>query len=531
MGLLGLFFNRWFLKLVLLIVVAFLVLQVLGGFVSFASGLGPISLFLLSLFMALVFAALLARFERFRFLSGLAKLLCFAVLPSLLVLEALDSISVPSSLAILLKFIVPPLPYVAYFAYTKRFWVSSEPSSSHSIRRHYRRLSKNDLTPKGIESGHIVFGAGRSGFRVLKFIEIKGQRIRSATKDAAFESTHREAVKILSSQLSMAKKLCIEISYEVYFEDGGPRTILAAVNESRDYRRCRSNTDEFTKIITQQARLNQPVALFAGEVSESSNAERVLMMPTFTTLETLGRIDNDDSNARLILNSDPDRTARLRMMHLSHLPSVGRSDGVRLLDQLLRVALAHNRTCNFACIFHVKPLPDSALKKEIRRVEEAYQSAMVQVIEGVSSGVHNGKDLAKGLLVEHGNKMTGATRSLNEVKNMLRRLKDAENSGYFGVDMALIGEPATVENISRQLKMKMLSRAPDTKMHIDRLPPGALRATIRRDSAIRSDRLNGREVISLLTPSEETFGHRIAESSSNLMNALDACLVEKTASQ
>jgi hypothetical protein len=531
MGLLGLFFNRWFLKLILLIVVAFFVLQVLGGFVSFASGLGSILPFPLALFMMSAFAALLTRFERFRFLSGMARLLCFAVLPSLLILEALNSISVPSSFAILLKFVILPLPYVAYFAYTKRFWVLSEPSSSQSIRRCYHRLSKKDLTPKGVESGHIVFGAGPRGFRVLKFIEIKGQRLRPRTKDAAFENTHCEVAKILSSQLSTAKKLSIEISYEVYFEEGRPRTILAVANEGRDYRRCRSNIDEFTKIISQQARLNQLTALFATQVNESRDAVRVLMMPTFTTLETLERIDNDDSNARLILNSDPERTAKLRMMHLFHLPSVDRSNGVRLLDQLLGVALAHNQICNFACILHVKPLPDSALKKEIRRVEEAYQSAMVQVIEDVSSGVHSGKDLAKGLLVEHGNKITDATRLVNEVKNMLQRLRDAENSGYFGVDIALIGEPATVENISRQLKTKMLSRAPDAKMRIDRLPPTALRAAIRRDSTIRSDRLNGLEVISLLTPSEETSGHRIAESGSTSMNALDACLVERTASR
>jgi hypothetical protein len=530
MGLLGIFFNRWFLKIILIIAAIFILLQALQGFFSFTTRLETIQLAALAVIVLAAFAALSARSERFKSLSGLTKFLGFAVVPSVPLFEATTVILPPSSLASITAFTIAALPYIAYFAYREGISNWSNPASPRSIRRRCRKLTMSSLSPKGIETGHVAFGAGRRGLRTLRFIEIKNQELQTTGPHTAFEVTHCKTLKALSAIVTVAKKLRVEFSYELHWENGTPHILVAAISEGRDYGGCRSLVDEFTRILTQHLRLNHAKTPSVTQVADSTKAEKILMIPLFLDPANSPGIESDDRNIMLTSNTDQDRRTRLRIMRVSDLPRIWESTGVSLLNELLRIVAANSQARNLFSALHVKPFPDSYLKRDTRKLEEAYHSAMARIIE-VNTKVHIEKSLAMSLLIEHDKDAANAISSANEAKNRLQLLRDAESSGYFGVSMILIGEPAIVESIKRQLKTKLSSLSPDLQARIERLPPTAFQAAIRRDPLILSDRLGGHELTMLLTAPEFTPEKKTDRSAPAPGNTFDSSAIEESVSQ
>ena len=531
MGLLGLFFNKSLLKIILVVVAIFLLLQAIEGFASFVAQFGTIQLTALALIALATLAGLSARSERLKFLSGPTKFLGFAAVPSLLLFEAVTLVWPPSSLAGITALAVPALPYILYFACRGRIFSWSNPASHQDIKKRYNRLTKGSLTPKGIEEGHIVFSAGRRGFRTLRLIEIINQDFETAGRHAVFEETYRRTVKTLSTMVAVANKLRVEFSYELQWQDDIPHITVATISEGRDYRRCRSLVDEFTRILVQHMRLNHANTRSVTQVADSSKAEKLLLMSLFLDTANLQNIEINDRSVVLTSNGNPARRTRLRMMHVSDLTRTWESTGVSLLDEFVRIAMAYNHTRNLVCTVHVKPFPNSYLRKETAKLEESYHSAMARIIEDVNSEVHAGKGIATSLLIGHDKDNADATSSANDAKKGLQRLRDAENSGFFGVSMALIGDPAAVESIARQLKSRLSSLFPDIELHIDRLPPIAFHAAIRRDPLVFSGKLAGNELTILLTPPEFTHELKTNRISPTAANAFDSSAVEKSISE
>ncbi|WXG44822.1 MAG: hypothetical protein WED04_12465 [Promethearchaeati archaeon SRVP18_Atabeyarchaeia-1] len=362
----------------------------------------------------------------------------------------------------------------------------------------------------------------------MKFIEMEEQSVHPDNCQAQLRSLHNEAAKILSGQLTEARKLGIEISYELHCQDQKPRAIIAAACEGRDYRRCRSILDEFTSNLSKHLRLNRSASHFVTEVDSIGDAERVLMMPLFVAIENLSEIESDGRNAKLTLSRGPDCTRKLRIMHLSDLPMTEGSNEASLLDGFIEEALAHGQPCDFAFVIQVRPLSDATLGQEMRRLGEAYQATMARFMDGINSGANFNEGLTKDMFFRR-EKTQQAANIVNEIRAKLRQLRDAENSGYFEASITLIGDPVTVENIARLLRVKISGTARNSVLRIDRLPPEMLRSVVRRECPIPSGRLNGRRMISILTPFGEGPMHQ-APKEDTPADSLDACLADETQS-
>lgn len=505
MGLLGFLFNKRFLKLVFIIASVFAFLQFLRLFVSFVSGFNWTLQVILATFTLFVSTFFTVKFERFRFLSGLMKFLCFAVVLLILILNFVLPASIPFPLSLPVKLGTLVLPFAAYVAYRKKLWIWGRSSFLSSGRRRYGRLSRDALLPKALEEGHIVYGAGIKGFKVIRFIQVEGQQPDIIDELVSTEAQLPAITTELSEHLSLMRKHGIEMSYELYIQNRTLQGFIGLVNEGRDYHEVRTRLDEFSRTLATRLRSKDETASSAAHPVEDNNrAKRILMMPLSTTLDDLKRIENDDYNVKVFGRNSSERPTRLRSIHLSGLPSVNQGKGFSLVDEFVRAALAHRPSQNSAYILHIRPLSDHIINRELAKTANVYQQAVTQFIEGIRNGLLNGKARNKKLLFNRGNITLDPRSILEAARTRFQRLKEAEESGYFEVSLTIIGEPATAESIARALRNKLTQSNPKAALILVRSPPALIRGVVRRDLILPLGRINGNEVQFLIAPVDKS---------------------------
>nr|MDO8099386.1 hypothetical protein [Candidatus Njordarchaeota archaeon] len=501
MGLLGFLFNKRFLKLVFIIASVSISLQFIILFASFASGLNWFLQVILATFTLVVFTFFSIRFERFRFLSGLMKFLCFTVVPLILAFSFVLPASIPFPLSAPVKLGTLSLPFATYAAYQKKRWIWKKSPFLSGGGRRYGRLSGDALLPKALEEGHVLYGAGIKGFKVIRFIEVDDQQPDSIDGHVSTETQLRVITAKLSKQLTLMKQYGMEMSYEFYLQNGSLQGFIGLTGEGRNYREVRTRIDEFSRTLAASLRSNDETASAAARPVEDNNrAKRILAMPLSATLEDLKRIENDNYNVKVFTCNDSERPIRLRSIHLSGLPLVNEGNDFSIVDEFAQTALARRSSQNVAYVLHIKALSDHIIDQELARTSNVYQRAMTAFVEEIGNGLFSGKAGNKMRLFKRGNTTLDPRRILEEAKTKFRRLKEAEESGYFEVSLTIIGEPASAESIARMIKNKLTQAKPDAALSIIRSYPASIQGVIRRDLTLPLGRLNGQEVELLITP-------------------------------
>jgi hypothetical protein len=508
MGLLGLLFNKSLLKLILIASVIFLTLRITVWFVSLAAGLSMIGLTALLGITACIITALTIRFDRVRRLSGLMKLLCLTVVPSILVFGVEESISVPAPLSFLLEPATLLVVFVAYFAYRKRRSPFAGNSSFHSRWRHQGRLSKDRLLPKGIEEGHVAYNAGRKGFKVLKFIEVKHQ-LNSEDGYTITETTHEQLAQRLIKRLTSMRRFDIETSYELYCHNGIPRIFIASLSEGRNYQKCRERVDEYSRLLIESMRSATPRTIAAKPLENYGRVKRALMLPLDTDVENIQQIESDGYNAKLRRKADSERPTKLRLIHLNNLQSLALKREISPFDMFLDVALNHRPHLDFACILHAKPLPADALNRESMETSEAHRHALMQISEGLRNRFLDAEKENEKSTEKRGERIMDARQKAQETDLNFKRLKEAEKSGYFEVSLTVVAEPAAAEIIAKLIKVNASQANSSMELSIDRMPPQALVGTVRRDLVLSSGKLTGEELASFTQLPRIFLGHQV----------------------
>jgi hypothetical protein len=362
----------------------------------------------------------------------------------------------------------------------------------------------NDLLPRGIEEGHITYNAGSKGFRVLKFIEVK-QHHEGKEPPANTQRIHEQIAATLTRQLNTMRRLGIEVSYELHCHNGASRVFLSSISEGRDYRRCRSIVDECSSLLARTMKSFSSTTISTKSLDESNRAKRVLMLPVTTNVENVLRVENDDYNVRIIRNSDSERPARLRLVHLTNVQSLCLKTKARLLDELAHLARTHKPTWDFTCILHIKPLSDGNLDEEFMEISKKQAVAIMQVSEELKYELLSGKRKNRKYLNNHGDAIPNPRQEAQNTNINLERLRIAKRSGYFEVSITIISEPATAESVARRIKYEAHGDDGLAELSIDRLPPWLLKWAIRRHHLRPTDKVTGEELTFLAHLPENLF--------------------------
>jgi hypothetical protein len=508
MGLLGLFLNKSLLKLILIVAVILGALRITVWFVSLAAGLSPVAMTALLGITICIITSLTIRFDRLRRLSGLMRLLCLTVVPSILVFGLEVSISVSAPLNFLLEPATLLAVFVAYFAYRKGLFPFGGNSSFQIRTRLLGRLSKDRLLPKGIEEGHVAYNAGRKGFKVLKFIEVKHQ-LNPEDGYAITETTREQIAKRLVKRLTSMRRFDIETSYELYCHGGIAKIFIASVGEGRNYQKCRERVDECSRLLIESLRSTTPGRITARSLENYDLAKRALMMPLVTDFDDIQQIESDGYNAELYRKADSERPAKLRLIHLSNLQSLALKREISLFDIFLDVALTHRPRLDFVCILHAKPLPVEALDRDSMETSEAHTHALMQISEGLRDRFLDAEKEDEKSAEKRGERILDARQKAQETSLNFKRLKEADKSGYFQVSLTVVAEPATAESIAKSVKVRASQATSSAELSIDRVPPRALVGTIRRDLVLPSGKLTGEELASFIQLPRDFLGQRV----------------------
>jgi hypothetical protein len=497
LGLIGLFFNKTVLKVILFIVAAYLLLQVLAWFLSFSAGLGWAPLICLVAATLILSSSPAIRNSHLGSIIGSVTFLLFSFLSFVLILEILVPVQIAYPMSIPIKLAIASLPSIMYFTYRRNEWSPKKISFFHRKLRHNTRISPSDLLPKGIEEGHIVYKAGSRGFRVLKFIEVK-QRLDGKEDSVTSEQIRRPTVVTLTNQLSTLRKLGIEISYELYCRSGVQRTFIASISEGRDYSRCRSLVDEYSSSFSRNTGSFGSATASIDSSGDCSKAKRILMFPIFTDVEEITEIKNTDYDINLFKSRDPKKPTRLRMIHLSNTRLLCLNSKYGLIGELAKIALTQRPAMDFACILHIRPLPEDRTDRELAEMSKNHSTALARVTE----------ELKNEFMIESGqtrkprnyqrDRISNAQQEARKTSLEIERLQNAKKSGYFEVNLTIISEPATVESIARKIKVDALGDVASAELSIDRVPPQLIVETLRRHPLLSSDKLTGEEIVSLV---------------------------------
>ena len=498
MGLLGLFFNKTVLKIIFLIVIAYLLLQILAWFLSFSTGLGLVPLVCLVAATLILSKYAAMRDSHFGSILGSAMFLLFSFLSFVLILEILVPVEIAYPLSVPIKLGLASLPSILYLAHQRNVWSPQRFSSLHKKLRHNRssRISPSDLLPKGIEEGHIAYGAGSRGFRVLRFLEVK-QRVHQMENSSNCQQVRRQIAVTFARQLNTMRRLEAEFSYELHCRGGVPRVFVASICEGRDYSACRSLVDECLNLLARSLRSIDSAAFSTRYLDECDKATRALMLPIFTNTEEVTQIKNADYTTELFRSQNPEKPVRLRMINLCDIRSLCLKDKSGLIDELTEIALTNRPILDFTAILNIKPLQESSLEQELMEVSRKDAASLAQFSEELrkefqtehkkSKKYNNGEDRLSSIQQE------GQDARLNAM-----RLMKAKKSGYFQVNVTLISEPATIESIARKIGCKTSDDSANAKPSINRIPPPLLRKTIRRYPLLTSEKLTGDELIYLV---------------------------------
>jgi hypothetical protein len=502
MSLLGFFFSKRFLKLILIVASIFILLQFSRAFLSFGSGLDLLLQVTLITFVLILLTGLSIRYERLKFLSGMLKFLCLTVVPLILVFSFVLPASIPFPLSTPVKLGALVFPFGIYILYRRKLWIWARSSSVGGERRQYGRLSRNALLPGAMEDGHIVYNAGIKGFKVLRFIQIDDQQLDSIDEHVT-EAQFRLATPELSELLSLIKKRRIEVSYELYLRNEALQEFVGFMCEGRDYREIRTAVDDLSrKLVRDLSSMKGTVGAAASLVEDSIRAGRILAMPLSTAFEDLRRIENDDYNAKVFGYNDSEKPTKLRPIYVSGLSLVSQGQDINVVDEVAQAAFAQRTQKDFACILHIKPLSNHTIDQELVKAGRAYEHAMTRFIEVMRNGFFDGKVRNKAPLFNRGKIPLDPRNIIEESKSRLQRLKEAEEAGYFEVSLAIIGEPAVAEVIARLLKNKLSQKNPSAALFLVHAPPTVIEGVVRRDLVLPLGRLNGDEVRSLLSPTK-----------------------------
>ncbi|WXG47466.1 MAG: hypothetical protein WED05_12535 [Candidatus Atabeyarchaeum deiterrae] len=514
MGLLRLFFNRWLLSFFFIIVAVYLFLQVLGWSMATFGGLSLLSQIVTAVLVLAVSLVLTTRLDRLRPLSGLTKFLFITVVPLLFIFNMVVSAPIPYPMSVPMKLSALSLPFIVYVIYRKRQHIGRFLSSQTGFKHHWR-LKGHALLPKGLEEGHIVYGAGRRGFKVLKFIEVRQQHA-SKTRLLVPCGNGKEMTKRLMRPLIMARKLGIETSLDMFFQDGAPLFFVSSACEGRDYRKCRAIIDDFSRTLSDSIKAAGLTSLSVRPVDDNTIAKKVLMAPFSTKLEDVEYIESDGYNVKVLTSGNSGRTTRLRLIHLIGPKQTSETDSANIVDELDKLTSNQRTLKNFAVILHVKPLPESVLCKELVETGETYQYAMSQVVEQFKSGILTRRSKNRILPPERQNVVADATRRTEEAKNTFKHLKEAESSGYFEVSLTILGEPPVAESISRVLSENLSSLDSDNKLSVVRGRLPDVRRIVRRDLASSLGKVSGKGLASLVLKRSDTFATKECENGAHV---------------
>jgi hypothetical protein len=497
-GLLGLFFNKTVLKVLLLGAVAFLLLRLLAWFLSFATQLSWVPLVGLIAVTLIVLKIVAVRSSRLGIVLRSVMFLLFAFLTFVLILEILVPVQIPYPLSVPIKLALASLPSLSYFLASRNNSLSVRRISLfHGKLRHHRRISLRNLLPKGIEEGHIVFNAGSRGFRVLKFIEVK-QRFNGKENSNTSEQIRRQIAVTFTRQLNILRKLGIEVSYELHCRSGVPRTFIASTYEGRDYRRCRSIVDESSSLLSRSMRSLGSTTISTDSIEDCNKANKILMVPTFANFEEIKQIKNADYNINLFKNRDQNKPTRLRIIHLGNIRSLCLNSKSGLFNELTDIALAHRPIMDFTCILHINLLPETSTDQELMKMSKNHATALTQVSEELKNEFLVESGQARKSLKDHRSGISNARQEARNTDLEIERLQRAKESGYFQVNVTIISEPATVESIATKIRKKAPEDRCLAEMSINRVSPQLLVETIRRCPLLSSDKLTGEEIVSLV---------------------------------
>ncbi len=369
-------------------------------------------------------------------------------------------------------------------------------------------MSKDRLLPKGIEEGHVAYNAGRKGFKVLKFIEVKHQ-LNSEDGYTITEKTREQIAQRLIKRLTSMRRFDIETSYELYCHNGISKIFIASLSEGRNYQKCREHVDECSRSLIESMRSATSTTIAARPLENYGRVKRVLMLPLVTHFEDIQQIESDGYNAKLHKKADSERPTKLRLIHLENLQSLTLKREISPFDMFLDVALTHRPRLDFACILHAKPLPADALDRESTETSEAHRHAVMQISEGLSNRFLDAAKENEKSAEKREERILDARQKAQETSLNFKRLKAAEKSGYFEVSLTVIAEPATVENIAKSIKVRALQFNSAAELSIDRVPPQVLVGTIRRDLLRPSGKLTGEELASFVQLPRNFLGHQV----------------------
>jgi hypothetical protein len=426
----------------------------------------------------------------------------------MLVFGVEESLSVSAPLSFLLEPATLLVVFVAYFAYRNRRSPFAGNSSFHSKWRHRGRLSKDCLLPKGIEQGHVAYNAGRKGFKVLKFIEVKHQ-LNSEDEYTITETTREQIAQRLIKRITSMRRFDIETSYELYCHNGIPRIFIASLSEGRNYQTCRERVDNCSRLLIESMRSATPRTIAARPLENYSGVKRALMLPLVMDFEDIQQIESDGYNAKLHKKADFERPTKLRLIHLENLQSLALKREISPFDIFLDVALTHRPRLDFACILHAKPLPADALDRESMQTSEAHRHALMEISEELRNRFLDAEKENEKSVEKRGERVLNARRKAQETSLNFKRLKEAEKSGYFEVSLTVVAEPATAENIANSIKVRVPQNNSSAELSIHRVPPQVLVGTIRRDLLLPSGKLTGEELASFVLLPKDFLGHEV----------------------
>jgi hypothetical protein len=530
MGLLGFFFNKRFLKLIFIFTSIFIFVEFLTLSISFVSGLNWFLQAILASFTLLVLILFASRFDRFRPLSGLIKFSCFTLVPLILVFNLILPLSIPFPLSIPTKLGTLVLPFSFYLAYRRKLWLWKS-LSANTISRRYGKLSKDTLLPKALEEGHILYGAGVRGFKVIRFIEVKkDQQPDSVNEHNSNEHQILATSAASSGRLTMMKRYRMEMSYELYLQNGSLQCFIGLTTEGRNYDKIRTKIDQFTTELVSSPRSTDVTASATMcPVKDNNQAGRILMMPLSTTFDDLEQIQNDEYNARISNHSNSEKPIKLRSIHLVGLSTIAHGNDFSLADEFARVVLSHRPTRNIAYILHIRPLSARDIEQELAKTGNAYKEAMAHFVEGIRNGLLNGKSRSITRLFDRENNASDPRIIIEEAKTKFRYLKAAQESGYFEVGLTIVGEPASVESIARALKKKLLNNDPCARLYLVRSLPAVIRGVVRRDLTLPLGRFSGDELCLLMASTYEPGESETSRSDTRPVEFSCPLLAEKAA--
>jgi hypothetical protein len=496
MGLLGLFFNKTVLKVIFFIVIAFLLLQILAWFLSFSLGLGLVPLVCLVAATLILSKYAAMRDSHLGSLLGSVMFLLFSFLSFVLILEILVPVQITYPLSVPIKLGLASLPSVLYLAHQRNVRPPKAFSFFSKKLRHNSRISPSDLLPKGVEEGHIAYGAGSRGFRVLRFLEVK-QRVDQEENSSTGRQIRRQIAVTLTRQLKTMRRLGVGFSYEVHCRGGVPRVFVASICEGRDYGTCRSVVDECSNLLTRSLGSIGSAAISTRSLDECDKAKKALTLPIFTSTEEVTQIKNADYTIELFRSKNSEKPVRLRMINLRDIRSLCLKDKFGLIDELIEIALTHRPILDFTAILNIKPLQESNIEQELMEVSWKDVASLAQFSEELRKEFQTEHKKAKKYSYAEDRLSLIQQEGQNAHLNAVRLMK-AKKSGYFQVNVTLISEPATIESIARKIRCRTSHDSADAKPSIDRIPPPLLTKTIRRYPLLTSEKLTGDELISLV---------------------------------